>query len=102
MSWYTRTSSIKDDKEKQRDSFIRSLEEASRAGLIGGEEPIKIVQDVLDKLEGVDSRVRLLLPNNVSPYKEEIIELLHKAIKTKKDSPQKFVNFIEEALVLLS
>jgi len=99
MNWYikTKNASAKDNKLEQAQYLIEKIEEAIDQSMIGGEETIKLLDQLIDRLEGAHGFRSLIPPSTAS----SILDLLKKARDVKKDSPQKCSYFLEEALTFL-
>ena len=96
MNWYKKIkiSSVRDDKQEQAKYFTDKIEEAISQAQIGGEETIKLLEQLVSKLDGAHG-FRNLLPVSIT---KELLSLLNQAISVKKDSPQKCCAFLEDAL----
>jgi len=99
MNWYTfkKKSSSRDDKKKQLKLLLDNIEEVIDQTMIGGNETIKIIDQLISRLNG-ESGFRNLIPPST---KNNVLKLLIKAREVKKDSPQKCMAFLEEALSYL-
>jgi hypothetical protein len=98
MSWYRKKSSIKDDKLSEIETIIERLEYCSRMSMIDGEEGIGILKDIMARINGNKKGFRSLLKEST---KNNLIYFLNLAIMTKKDSPHKYVEFLDNAISVL-
>lgn len=99
MSWYKqiKKASIADRKDEQIEYFKDKIEEAIDQAMIGGEETINLLTQLIEKLEGAHGFRNLIAPS----VTETILDLMKKARDVKKDSPHKCCAFLEEALTYL-
>lgn len=96
MSWYKKIkiSSIKDDKKEQMSYFADKIEEAIGQALIGGNETIDLLDQLIDKVKGAHGFRNIMPPSTT----KKVLSLMQEARKVKRDSPQKCCALLEEAL----
>jgi len=99
QNWYSiiKTSSARDEKNEQLKYIGDNIREAISQAMIGGDETIKIIDRLINRLNGANGFRNLIGPN----LKNIIIKILTNAKSVKKDSPHKCVNLLEEALSYL-
>jgi len=98
MSWYTKTSSIRNDKKKQALQLIEQLRLISEGAMIDGGSNMKEIEKILQKLRPRGRGVLLIRPS----IADSVIELLEQAKSIKKDSPKDFISIIDDAMSFLA
>jgi hypothetical protein len=98
MSWYDRVveSSVRDDKKKQVTLLMKELGKAQEGCHIDHLTSEEAVISILKRMERKQDR--FLIPEELLSY---VTESLSQAKKVIRDSPDKFVEVLEDAMIYL-